>query len=514
MNRELSGWKDIFSFTFIQGIKTKSTKILLFVLFVVGVAVIPIITAVKGNDTAKKGEFTIGKVYVDDYTGFGFAEGIQEYMKNAQFTEEEKRFENIVFTDKTKEVQDKFAQAMLDRYKDHEEELEELGNDKPDIDYSFVYSFENQKDAVYLDISAEEDSFSVHIVYDEDTKVKEGDAEDYLVFIENHFEDILFTVLGADKAVLEETKYTQNVVFGMDLIVDESEEPEQEESIGQESETETEEIIETAKETEDEDEFPDTYVFVYALAMIVMFMLSVGGELVAMGIVSEKSSKTIELLMTSARPLAIVFGKTVANLCMVFINLSAIVIGFALGTAATGYMVGDGSFVMPSALNGVFGFDALEGLNPVSVILAILLFIMGFFFYGMLAAFSGASVSRVQDAAEGMKGFIFVVMIGAYLAIFEISNASYIGGGIFKHVVGFLPISSPFIVPATLITGDWSIGFGLISLLLLTVLSAVMVKVVANVYENMMYYNGNPMKIKEMILLAKRGGNHDEEKKQ
>ena len=70
-------------------------------------------------------------------------------------------------------------------------------------------------------------------------------------------------------------------------------------------------------------------------------------------------------------------------------------------------------------------------------------------------------------------------------------------------VAEILPITALFITPAAMITGYVSLSTGLISLGILVVSIYILMNFVANIYESMVYYNGKPLKIKEIINISK-----------
>ena len=62
-------------------------------------------------------------------------------------------------------------------------------------------------------------------------------------------------------------------------------------------------------------------------------------------------------------------------------------------------------------------------------------------------------------------------------------------------------------MPSSLLLGKMSIGLGLLSGAILIVMIALLMIFVATVYEYLIYYNGSPMKLKELIkIFRKKGG--------
>ena len=128
--------------------------------------------------------------------------------------------------------------------------------------------------------------------------------------------------------------------------------------------------------------------------------------------------------------------------------------------------------------------------------------------FGFLAGIAGATVSKVEEMAEGLKIFTFAMIIGAYVVIAYMSSATAgADWGAFTNFVYLFPLCAPFIVPSSLLLGKMSIGLGLLSGAILIVMIALLMIFVATVYEYLIYYNGSPMKLKELIkIFRKKGG--------
>lgn len=68
------------------------------------------------------------------------------------------------------------------------------------------------------------------------------------------------------------------------------------------------------------DNFFYTYVMIFALYMVIMLY----GQMVATNVATEKSSRAMEVLITSARPTSMMFGKVLASCLAGFIQIAAV----------------------------------------------------------------------------------------------------------------------------------------------------------------------------------------------
>ncbi len=279
----------------------------------------------------------------------------------------------------------------------------------------------------------------------------------------------------------------------------------------------------------------------YALPLvisIVLFMLIFTyGSIVAQSIATEKTSRVMELLLTSVRPLAVVIGKVLAMGLVSFLQFALIIlVGMASFTlsnpfgwignamellkdpemqAALSQMTAGGSVgaanVSTSELEMAQAVSDLTSVfTPVNIILIIVIFILGFLFFSLVAALIGASISRMEDLQAAMAPYSIIGVFGMYLAYFPvIFNLENLESGdaatnpvqVFSY---FFPVSSPFALPSAVLLGTlepWKIA---VSIGLLAVFVALIAVVVGKVYEAIILHNGNRIKLSDILKMAVR----------
>lgn len=287
----------------------------------------------------------------------------------------------------------------------------------------------------------------------------------------------------------------------------------------------TQRYVTTAKITAGSDEWnmfeSAINYFVPLVVSLVLFMLIfVYGQTVAQSIATEKTSRVMELLLTSVRPLAVVIGKVLA---MGIVSLSQFLLIGAVGTAAfmisAPFGIGGEIMDMMNSTQALTGENAeiVEAINntvgsisPISIVIILVTFILGFLFYALIAALAGASVSRMEDLAQAMQPLSFLGVVGFYLAYFPvIFNMESIESGaaasnpiqIFSY---YFPVSSPFALPSALLLGNLSMAETIIAVLILAVFVVLIAVVVAKVYEAIILHNGNRLKMMDIIKMAGR----------
>ena len=257
------------------------------------------------------------------------------------------------------------------------------------------------------------------------------------------------------------------------------------------------------------------------VSLLLFMMIFIYGSMVAQSIATEKTSRVMELLLTSVRPLAIVIGKVLAMGLVSFMQAAIIgivsVISFAV-TAPFG-IGGEVMEIMKSpelqavAANAELAeavTNTLSHWTPLSFILIFLCFILGFLFYALIAALVGASISRMEDLQQAMQPYSLLGILGFYLAYFPvIFNMESIETGAatinpVQLVSYYLPVSSPFALPSALLLGTISPLGGVIAVLILAAFVVLIAIVVSKVYEAIILHNGNRIKLGDIIKLATR----------
>lgn len=252
------------------------------------------------------------------------------------------------------------------------------------------------------------------------------------------------------------------------------------------------------------------------MTSIILFMfIFIYGQMVAQAIATEKTSKVMELLLTSIKPLAVIIGKVLAIGCVALAQIA--IIGTVTGTATAiaapfGFIgalssgIAGGASADGAALSEVSSAvgEIFANFNIGSVLLFIAVFILGFLFYALVAGLAGASVSRIEDLQSAMQPMALIGVLGFYLAYFpSMSNIDGDGGSnILILLSRYLPISSPFSLPSAILMGEMSGAEVAISIGVLAVFVALMAMLVAKIYETIILHNGDRIKLGEMLKMA------------
>jgi ABC-2 type transport system permease protein len=170
---------------------------------------------------------------------------------------------------------------------------------------------------------------------------------------------------------------------------------------------------------------------VYILLILLFTTLQLYGQLIATEVTAEKSSRVMELLISSVSPLKQMFGKVIG---MFLLGLSQIA-AFAIVVTINLNLPDISSFL---AKNNIHISDIPFHL----LVYFIIFYILGFFLYAMLYAAVGSLVSRTEDIGQTIMPVLMLMMGGYFIGIYGISNPT----SSFISAMSFVPFFTPMIM--------------------------------------------------------------------
>lgn len=214
--------------------------------------------------------------------------------------------------------------------------------------------------------------------------------------------------------------------------------------------------------------------------IIVYIALLLYGQQVAQGVVEEKSSRIVELLLTAIRPWQLMVGKVAGIGAVGLLQLGLVAsIGVALGALTN-------SVSLPASTAASTGAWTLVW------------FILGFAAYALLFAAVGALVSR-QEEVGGVTSPVLIVIIAPYVL-----GVSVLPGDPDNSLVAALsmiPIFSPTLMPMRVALGvpAWQLA---VSLVAMGVLIAALVWLAGRIYGNAILRTGTRVPLREALRSA------------
>ncbi|ACZ31726.1 ABC-type Na+ efflux pump permease component- like protein [Xylanimonas cellulosilytica DSM 15894] len=222
-----------------------------------------------------------------------------------------------------------------------------------------------------------------------------------------------------------------------------------------------------------------TQVIAGYLVGILMFMaLMISSQMVAQGVVEEKTSRVVELLLATVRPAQLMAGK-VLGIGLIGLLQVGLTVGAAAGTAsATGLL------------------DA-SGLRVGSTLVwALVWFLVGFGTYALVLAALAALVSRQEEVASvttpATMFMILPYLLGVSVLPWDPTNQ-------LASTLSFVPGFAPFLMPMREALGVAPLWQSLVALLLSLAVIPVLVWIAGKIYGNAVLRTGARIKLKDAL---------------
>ncbi|PLS17532.1 hypothetical protein CVD28_11060 [Bacillus sp. M6-12] len=192
---------------------------------------------------------------------------------------------------------------------------------------------------------------------------------------------------------------------------------------------ENEALVANAKTAE---ELDSARGLVYVLLFVIYFGVLLYANMIAMEVATEKTSRVMEILISSVSPVKQMFAKIFG---IALVSITQMLLFFGVGYIFIKRNLSE----MNEGFFSVFGF---ESTSLSTIIYAIIFSLLGYLLYATLAACLGSMVSRIEDLQQMISPMTMVVVLGFMLAMFGLSNpeASFI------TVTSFIPFFAPMIM--------------------------------------------------------------------
>lgn len=434
------GWKDVFNFTLTQTLKSKAYQGSLIFMLILILISMPLMNLIMSDSTLDGTETSnIDKIYVFNMT----------------------LYQNI---DIASELPQGYKQITFETAKQSYETLQKTLNEG------------EEKNAVIM-MLLEDDSYC----YIQFVKAPMGDVTNMELqmvgqSVQNAYSKARLATLGISD---QQVKYLSTSIVASSSVVD----------------TESAVVLEDTSISQSE------YWFVYGVMFVVLMVSIMASSQVATSIVTEKSSKVIEYLMTSIRPLAIIVGKVFAMLVAVLIQIAVTILGGYISTKV-GEIVNDGA---PNAITQFISPEILENINPLNIIICVIVAAAGMVLYATLAGLCGATVSRMEEASESLTLLTITSLVGFYIGM--IASGTLMAGGDNPFVIFALlfPVSSAFLLPGAILIGKADLWIAILAIVILAISIVLLFRFVARVYETLILHNGKRIRMKEVFAISKSG---------
>lgn len=238
------------------------------------------------------------------------------------------------------------------------------------------------------------------------------------------------------------------------------------------------------------------------VSLVLYMMLLFYGQTISKSVIAEKDSKLMEYILTSVKSQGLIAGKILA-----MVTLAVIQMVIWLSSAGVGLFAGEyiGKQINPDYSNVIVGViktlkdEAAGAFTWYGSLLAFVTFIIGFLFFCTLAGLVSSFVQKTDGLAQMMVIYQYSVIIGFLVSYMGslMENKTLIA------ISNYVPICSPFSLPANIVIGSMGAGEIAISLGILIVSTFVIIVATARVYSALVLFNGakvTPKVIKSALL--------------
>ncbi len=169
-----------------------------------------------------------------------------------------------------------------------------------------------------------------------------------------------------------------------------------------------------------------TYIMIFALYMVILLY----GQMVATNVATEKSSRAMEVLITSAKPTSMMFGKVIASCLAGLIQLIAV-----FGSALVFYKLNKSYWGDNMIIESIFN------IPPELLLYMLLFFILGFLMYAFMFGAVGSTASKLEDINTSVMP-ITMLFIAAFIVVMTSMSSGNVDNTVMK-VCSYIPFTSP-----------------------------------------------------------------------
>lgn len=197
-------------------------------------------------------------------------------------------------------------------------------------------------------------------------------------------------------------------------------------------------------------------VLAYFLLFMIYMALVMYGNMVASGVAEEKSSRIMEVMVSTVKPIELMFGKIIG---VGALGLLQFVLWISTGLLMTA--IGKADLV-----GGLLGISEPFSAIPLGIVLWFgLYFILGYFFYASIFAAAGALVSRVEEVSQAVTLLMMFIMVGFFGAYISFLNPN----STFAVVTSLIPFTSPMVMFARIVLASPPLGQVIASVVIMLV---------------------------------------------
>jgi len=203
------------------------------------------------------------------------------------------------------------------------------------------------------------------------------------------------------------------------------------------------------------------------------------GQLVAAGVIEEKSNRIVEILLTTVRPWQLLLGKIAGIGLLALAQVAAVAVVGVVMAAATRVVTVPTVGVAVAVGGGVW-------------------LVLGYLMYAFAFAAAGSMVSRQEDVSS-VSMPVILVLVAAW--VITLSVVPYSPSSTATTVLSLIPLMSPLVMPVRIATGDISLWQAVVGVVLAIATIYVLAAVSGRIYRNSVLRMGGRVRLGQALGL-------------
>ncbi len=168
-----------------------------------------------------------------------------------------------------------------------------------------------------------------------------------------------------------------------------------------------------------------TYIMIFALYMVILLY----GQMVATNVATEKSSRAMEVLITSAKPVSMMFGKVLASCLAGLIQIIAV-----FGSAILFYSLNEEHWRDNQIIASIFD------MPPELFGFMLIFFVLGFLIYAFMFGAVGSTASKLEDINTSVMPITMLFVVGFMVVMFSFASGEV--DHLLMKVCSYVPFTS------------------------------------------------------------------------
>ncbi|USR79213.1 ABC transporter permease [Arcanobacterium pinnipediorum] len=221
---------------------------------------------------------------------------------------------------------------------------------------------------------------------------------------------------------------------------------------------------------------PAGYFAAIATLFLLVMVTATGLSTISMGVVEEKSSQVVEIILSSVKPRTLLLGK--------ILGIGTVILGqFALYIVAMIVSLKISGFVAPFSFTSIISWTLVWA-------------VIGFFSFSIIAGALAATVSRQEDLAPVTGTLMMLIFIPVYAGMFLVTS---LPDALVTKILSYLPFFSAFIMPVREAYGISSLTEQIIALVIAVAFIPLMAALAGKIYRNSVLHSGKRLSISKAL---------------